>query len=497
MYTDGLIHRDTTATPQKGIEIADIQQAVGRGANDIGQLASDQEWYDTGEVDQQGNPVMALRDAGRLNPYAKYKPYDYPPNPLVPAYMMQLPDSFRAQHMWGLTIPALTNPKNLFDEEFEYTKPTDWFRFADFGSSEYPDSMGYFNKAQPTMCCVTPDGSQLEYNAINENAQAVSFLFYVYSRYGSRNNNFLYARLCEANKAISDMGDCTFGSATLRNCVIAIEDLVVNNIQFIGNDETRFGVALFKDGIKNGYKGCLFCNTPLGYRGTSVTDMCGLNSALPSSTYPVGDYVAIPFITNGNTVPDSLDQAQQNEGDTTYFFPLPKYPTFGGIHKVNVKVGSTERYEVAFVGVAETDSGTPVATLTLQTIQNSVYMFVDITNLSDRLHQTGVATRENWILKTKVNGSVVTRAGDTPTTLTNVEHTSYNSSNFHIPSSGTTRLPFLVSKIWNTDPSQPATTTISGIITISPELYYQSEKFTNIDMGHTLPTITVKFNWSS
>lgn len=479
MYTDGLIHRDTTENPNEGISIADVQKAVGRGENDLGLLCSDQEWY-------ENNGTPALRDAGQLNPYAKFKPLALVPTAQHPEYMGEITDSVRATNLYGFSIPVVTTAKDLFDVEFAYNKPTSWFRLLDFGSTEYPNTRGYFNQAQPTLCCVTPNGSTVVYNAINENALAVEFLFYVYSKYGSRSNNFLFARLCEPNKAISDMGDCTFNSSALRECVVAIEDMTVNSRAFIGNGNTYFGVALFKDNYKNGYVGSLFCNTPLGYRATAVTDMCGMNVAIPSTTFPVGDYVAIPFLSVGNS---------DTQG-TVYFHPLPKYPTLGGIHKVNVQVGSTEQYKIAFVGVAISSVDSPVATLTMQTIQDSVYLFIDITNLSSRLHQTGVSTSGNWILKSKVNGSVVKQAGENPVSLTNVEHTSYNSYNFQITAGGTTRIPFLVSRIWNSDPSQPSTTTISGNITISPELYYQSEEFENIDIAHTVPTIRVKFNWS-
>ena len=252
MYTDGLIHRDTTATPKLGIDIDDIQQAVGRGENDIGLLASDQEWYDTGGVDQQGNPVMSLRDAGRLNPYAKFKPLALVPTSQHPEYIGEIPDADRESNMYGLTIPYVTTAADLFDVAFAYEKPTQRFRFPDFGSSEYPNTRGYFNRAQPSMCCVTPHDSSVEYNAINENAQSVEFLFYVYSKYGSSSNNFLFDRICVAKEAMEDKGDTHFGlSSTLRESVIAVEDLTVHTAPLvtrtvIGNSDTYFGIALFK-----------------------------------------------------------------------------------------------------------------------------------------------------------------------------------------------------------------------------------------------------------
>lgn len=73
MHSNGRIYIDPNNT---GVEIADIQQVLGRGTGDLGLLCSDQEWYDTGTVDGQGNPVYALRplNPGRINKWAKYKP---------------------------------------------------------------------------------------------------------------------------------------------------------------------------------------------------------------------------------------------------------------------------------------------------------------------------------------------------------------------------------------------------------------------------------------
>ena len=46
MHSNGVIYIDTSTTPHKGVSIADIQQTLGRGVNDIGLLCSDQEWVD-------------------------------------------------------------------------------------------------------------------------------------------------------------------------------------------------------------------------------------------------------------------------------------------------------------------------------------------------------------------------------------------------------------------------------------------------------------------
>ena len=73
-HSNGRIYIDTTTTPHRGVEIADLQQVLGRGTGDLGLLCSDQEWYDTGNLDGQGNPIYALRPVNRINKWAKYKP---------------------------------------------------------------------------------------------------------------------------------------------------------------------------------------------------------------------------------------------------------------------------------------------------------------------------------------------------------------------------------------------------------------------------------------
>lgn len=52
-----------------GVEIADLQQVLGRGVNDLGLLCSDQEWNAAG---------TALQPANKINPWALYKPVREP-----------------------------------------------------------------------------------------------------------------------------------------------------------------------------------------------------------------------------------------------------------------------------------------------------------------------------------------------------------------------------------------------------------------------------------
>lgn len=52
----------------------DVAAVLGRNTGDVYLLCSDQEWYDTGNVDGNGNPIYAKRDAGAVKPWPKFKP---------------------------------------------------------------------------------------------------------------------------------------------------------------------------------------------------------------------------------------------------------------------------------------------------------------------------------------------------------------------------------------------------------------------------------------
>ena len=162
-YLNGRVFIDTSTDPDTGVSIGDIQKAVGRGTGDLGLLCSDQEWYDTGETDQQGNPVYALRDAGKINPYAKYKPVRYPS---VGATYESIPTLYRdADNKCGIEIPVLTasdfasaNIQSLITgaADYSYLAPrgkntnSEWFRLRDFNGYNHNESI-IFQFVPPTV----------------------------------------------------------------------------------------------------------------------------------------------------------------------------------------------------------------------------------------------------------------------------------------------------------------------------------------------------------
>ncbi len=70
-HSNGRIYIDPNTT---GVEIADLQQVLGRGTGDLGLLCSDQEWYLDHIDPVTQEPVYLLRPVNRINKWAKYKP---------------------------------------------------------------------------------------------------------------------------------------------------------------------------------------------------------------------------------------------------------------------------------------------------------------------------------------------------------------------------------------------------------------------------------------
>ena len=140
-----------------GVEIADLQQVLGRATGDLGQLCSDQEWYDTGNLDGLGNPIYALRPVNRINKWAKYKPVRYDKLGI-------LTDAERVEANHGLKMTKYTSPSALvagFANEYAYLPPRgnptygEWFRLRDFD--------GYNHNAQsPVQSFECPSGDVTE-----------------------------------------------------------------------------------------------------------------------------------------------------------------------------------------------------------------------------------------------------------------------------------------------------------------------------------------------
>lgn len=66
-HNNGRIYIDTSTTPNKGVEIADLQAVLVTSDNDLGLLCADKTW------DREHTPVTLI-DAGRVNKWAWHKP---------------------------------------------------------------------------------------------------------------------------------------------------------------------------------------------------------------------------------------------------------------------------------------------------------------------------------------------------------------------------------------------------------------------------------------
>lgn len=150
-YEDGLIFVDTTTTPNRGVEIADLQKAVpvtikrvvngvteAKSSSDLGVLCS--ATVGTRVDDNAGGTQWIVTSRVNINPMAKYKPVRY--NKLSP-----LTDAEFRSTNYGLSIGSIfnasdTNPNNTWTylkprgkapNPATYDQPTDEpYRLTDF-----------------------------------------------------------------------------------------------------------------------------------------------------------------------------------------------------------------------------------------------------------------------------------------------------------------------------------------------------------------------------
>lgn len=117
-HSNGRIFITTTGGVTYGVEIADLQQVLGRGVNDLGLLCSDQEWYDN-------NGTPALRPANKINKWARYKPINSNNIGFVT-------DAERRAANFGLSASQYTAPGPAALAGWSYVRPTAHFRLVDF-----------------------------------------------------------------------------------------------------------------------------------------------------------------------------------------------------------------------------------------------------------------------------------------------------------------------------------------------------------------------------
>lgn len=119
--------------PPYGVEIADLQQVLGRSVGDLGLLCSDQEWYLDHIDPVTQEPVYLLRPVNRIKPMAKYKPVRYPKLGILTV-------AERASTRFGFgdgLVPTLDLTQDIPQNDWVYLRPrgaeyNEWFRLRDF-----------------------------------------------------------------------------------------------------------------------------------------------------------------------------------------------------------------------------------------------------------------------------------------------------------------------------------------------------------------------------
>ena len=129
-HTSTTIYINRSSTPNQGVSVFDVNAVLKRNATDVGQLCSDQEWYDN-------NGTPALRRVYKINANAKYKP-------IRSSQRKVLTEADRQDAYYGLDITpskggasALASFIARYDSEWEYLPPRgedndEWHRLRDF-----------------------------------------------------------------------------------------------------------------------------------------------------------------------------------------------------------------------------------------------------------------------------------------------------------------------------------------------------------------------------
>lgn len=147
-HNNGRIYIDPNTT---GVEIADLQQVLGRGTGDLGLLCSDQEWYDNG-----GTPTLRPLNPPRINKWAKFKPFrnsaiGFSLDKTQASPELRSPDRLAQALLanYGLTIPRFgaSDFKTHYSDPWVYNHPRgyngggndvhEWYRILDFDGYQH------------------------------------------------------------------------------------------------------------------------------------------------------------------------------------------------------------------------------------------------------------------------------------------------------------------------------------------------------------------------
>lgn len=188
----------------------DVAPVLGRNTGDVPLLCSDQEYYDTGEVDGDGNPIYAKRDAGCVKPWPKFKPIRHSNDTIL-----TLAD--RQDKYFGFDVTPCGPNGNLanflarYADEWKYLKPRgidvtpiEWCRILDFdGYNAGANAFVYPNG------CTIPSGY-----TVGQGGTGVTFQLAI-----NTGNN-----LNAGSISIDDfkLGGSDAGNPTFRNCYFGL-----------------------------------------------------------------------------------------------------------------------------------------------------------------------------------------------------------------------------------------------------------------------------------
>lgn len=308
---NGRIYIDTNSTPNKGVEIADLQAVLGLSNNDIGAL------------------IHNGATMGRINKWAKYKPIHYPGK-------FKLDDAdFRGRNtdyndfglVFGLKVPSqisVINPSAFHATSWDYLgfpnatglPGTSMYRLLDFD--------GYSANARANIYGIIPSTSKFYINttvAICSLYSAIEEGFIV--------NNTSGVDLARFVVDLDPDDDDSVLMQRLTRCYPAI--LIGNYLTGVGVYNTTSGQLDYSTIVKSNGSGGYVVSSPQWCVDMNKLDGSG-NAPWSSNTNAVATLVLVytgnsnPYLVNGDPTSDLtqywLDMTEERAW-TARIFPLP------------------------------------------------------------------------------------------------------------------------------------------------------------------------------
>lgn len=429
--TTGIISINTATNPAQGVSILDVQRAVGRGVSDFGLLCSDKEWY-------ENNGIRALRDAAKINPYAKYKP--------VRSSSLSTPnDTQRKAINFGIKAPAPSStPEGTKQTAWEYQKPrgkgggdngaNEWYRLLDFEN--------YCSKATSPIVCrgdlvVTQAGGPV-YPAVFPNAVGSM----TFGDYGDLGTWYLCICINQTNTGIPTIktASAPFGSNIAPSLSLSYDELgaYANGTEYYlclcDTMQTSFGMLpagakyyplpFFQGDTLNNYIGTITKQT--GYDITlSFNLVLGGNSAPLAAHFSSQSFPTPPTPNYFSALPTPTPVVDPDTGEISYIIENENRYYYNANNNTSLMIrfqitgGADTIYgNSIYAKISESYYGRPTARLKMD-IYKLVNGVVSKINTSEALSQntTYIGCLYNDMLVLDSNNQ---RAGSVPASLTKI-----------------------------------------------------------------------------